>query len=142
MRRDMADYLEGVGARLLDLRRAHQLSQEDAAHRVGVAVKTWRNWEGGLRAPYESNWRKVKEGFDLTDEQVTALRGSAPTPLGLGVESTPVGDSQLDRVERRLDLLIELVMQLLGAEADRALSEAEARLHERGQDPPDAAQAA
>ena len=49
-RRQMADFARGQ--RLRELREKRMLSQEDAAHEIGVSVKTVRTWEkgGGIRA--------------------------------------------------------------------------------------------
>jgi DNA-binding XRE family transcriptional regulator len=83
MRREMATYQEGVGRRLKALRQSSKATQEDAAHIAGVSLTTWRNWERGLRAPYERNWRKLQAGFKLTDEQVAAIRGPGAPPCAV-----------------------------------------------------------
>ncbi len=51
----MTEHRRAIGQRLLELRKGQGWNQEDAAHHVGVAVKTWQNWERGLRAPYDQN---------------------------------------------------------------------------------------
>jgi transcriptional regulator with XRE-family HTH domain len=49
LRQQMADFARAE--RLRDLRDARHLSQEDAAHEIGVSVKSLRAWEkgGGIR---------------------------------------------------------------------------------------------
>lgn len=84
MQREMADHRAAVGQRLKTLRKSRRLSQEDAAHKAGVSLTTWRNWERGLRSPYERNWRKLTDGFELTEEEIASVRGTPPEPLGLG----------------------------------------------------------
>lgn len=71
--------------RLRHLRESRNMSQEDAAHLVGVAVKTWHNWESGKRTPYESNWQRIADSFEV---DVQPIRGRPPTPLGLGAGET------------------------------------------------------
>lgn len=115
MRREMADYQRGVGQRLKALRQSRQASQETAAHMAGVSTTTWRNWERGLRAPYERNWRKLAEGFELTDVAVAAIRGEPPTPLGLSNNGDgPIEEvlSLLRAVDARLGRLEELLSDL------------------------------
>lgn len=110
MRREMATYQHGVGRRLKALRQAKTATQEDAAQIADVSLTTWRNWERGLRAPYERNWRKLQAGFELTDDQVAAIRGTPPTPLGLGAESQVTeGEQQILSV---LDDIIERLERL------------------------------
>lgn len=89
--RDMEDYRAGVGLRLRELRESRNMSQEDAAHLVGVAVKTWHNWESGKRTPYESNWQRIADSFDVN---VQPIRGTPPSPLSLGDEP----DVQVERL--------------------------------------------
>ncbi len=44
-RQQMADYARGE--RLKELREAKHLSQEEAAHQIGVSTKAYRTWEKG-----------------------------------------------------------------------------------------------
>lgn len=106
MRREMASYQQGVGQRLKALRKSKGWNQEDAAHAVGISLTTWRNWERGIRAPYERNWAKIGQAFDLDDAKVAGVRGQPPTPLALGQNET--GD-QLDRIEQMLTEVLELL---------------------------------
>lgn len=111
MMRAMEDYRAGVGARLLALRKSRNLSQEDAAHLVGVGVKTWHNWESGKRSPYESNWRRIAEAFEI---DVQPIRGTPPAPLGLDLPEDN-GDiaAQLQEIRSELAELREQHAQLL-----------------------------
>lgn len=119
MRRQMSEYQEGVGKRLLTLRKQKGWNQEDAAHHVGVSLKTWRNWERGLRAPYERNWTNIQNAFELAS--LDELRGSPPSPLALGDDETR-GD-QLDRIEEKLDDALALGRQIIGLIAQATTEE-------------------
>lgn len=87
------NYREGVGHRLRLLRERRNMSQEDAAHLAGVAVKTWHNWETGKRSPYESSWQRIGASFDVDTRE---LRGKIPE----------LDSSQLDRIEEKLDRIL------------------------------------
>lgn len=41
------------------LRLALELSQEQAAHRVGVTLGAWRSWEAGVNSPRRSQLEKI-----------------------------------------------------------------------------------
>lgn len=124
MRRQMSDYQRGVGQRLKDLRISKQASQEAAARIADVSTTTWRNWERGLRAPYERNWQKIKDGFELADDDIGELRGTPPTPLGL--ERDESGEvlvllrrqnELLENVAEALATLTQLALEGLPSEA-------------------------
>jgi transcriptional regulator with XRE-family HTH domain len=112
--RQMQEHREDVGRRLRDLRKARGLNQEDAAHAVGVAVKTWSNWERGRTAPYDSNWKRIGQAFDV--DPVT-LQGTPPTPLGLGGDSGDI-ESRVASMEDRLAGLIEMQNSLLARQSE------------------------
>lgn len=108
IRRAMSDYQEGVGRRLFALRKSRDLSQEDAAHLVGVGVKTWHLWERGKTAPYDQNWRKIGEAFNVDTAE---LRGTPPAPLALG-DGEGDGPDQLDRIEADVSVLRDELAEL------------------------------
>lgn len=103
IRRAVEEHRRQQGQRLLALRQSKGWSQEDAAHRVAVAVKTWSNWERGITNPYESNWRKIEEAFSV---DAALVKGMIPSPLALdapsGLDLSGVLE-RLDRIEARLD---------------------------------------
>lgn len=125
IRREVEDYRKEVGRRLLDLRKRRGLSQEDAAHAVGVSAKTWGDWERGKRTPYDSNWKKIGEAFKVDPSEIA---GRPPSPLGLAPDPD-TGQSQLDRIERKLDQLLAGQLQLAGSQAE---FEEQLRSMERG----------
>lgn len=77
--REMEAQRRRLGERLRDLRKGRGWSQEDAAHAVGVGVKTWHTWEAGKRTPYDSNLRKIGAAFDVDPSSLM----DRPAPLGL-----------------------------------------------------------
>ena len=131
--REMEEHRKVVGQRLRDLRKQHGMNQEDAAHAVGVAVKTWSNWERGATAPYDSNWKKIGDTFGVDPASII---GTPPAPLGLG--HNPAGnpgetpdsdlsqqvadlqnqvdaqDAKLDEMNAKLDRLLEFVDSVNG----------------------------
>lgn len=87
---EMADFDEAAGERLRTAREKLNLSQFEAAHRLGVSDKTLGKWERAQATPRASNWRKIEEVYDVTVEEI---RGE-PEP------------AQLDRIERMLEQLL------------------------------------
>lgn len=95
----MAIRKEAVASKLAELREQHDLSQEQAAARVGITHRQWQRWEHGESVPYPRNLDAIaaRFGFDVSEffdqEDMPALR-AAP-------------DNQLDRIEGKLDMLID-----------------------------------
>lgn len=75
LQRQMADYLKAQGDRLRAARKSLGLSQEDAAHLIGVTVAAYGAWERGESEPRDRNWRKIEERLKVTAEEV---RGEPP----------------------------------------------------------------
>lgn len=73
----MADVARGK--RLKDLRDAKHLSQETAAHRIGVSVKTIRAWEkgGGIKWP---NAMRAGEEYGVDPESLVTREAEAGEP--------------------------------------------------------------
>lgn len=105
LRRVVEEHRQAVGARLRSLRKAHGWSQEEAAYRVGVTLKTWGDWERGKRDPYDGNWKKIGEAFEVDPADV---RGTPVSPLALGA---PTERSLNDDLSSRLDRLEEIAQQ-------------------------------
>lgn len=147
--REMEAHRKRMGQQLLGLRKARGWNQEDAAHNVGVSVKTWRLWERGKTTPYDSNLRRIGTAFEIDP---AVLLESKPVPLGLG-ESGTIAHEWADRIEAQLTgvvVKLDEVLERLGDrdefdEAARAMlkqveefaDEAERRrAKERGDEPP------
>ena len=61
LERQMAEYLSAQGDRLRAARKVLGISQEDAAHLIGVSFKTYNSWENGHSEPRDKNWRRIEE---------------------------------------------------------------------------------
>lgn len=94
----MAAYTDEVGQRIRRAREANTtLSQENAAHKIGVSTKQYGRWERGLSTPRPANFERIAEvlGVDITD-----LRGEPPAITEHELAA------QLGRIERKLDALL------------------------------------
>jgi DNA-binding XRE family transcriptional regulator len=108
--RVVEDHRKAVGIRLRDLRKSHNMTQMDAAVAVGVELKTWGDWERGKRDPYDSNWRKIGETFEVDP---AVIRGTLPAPLGLGAR-----EDQVEQIETQLTAQTRVLEQITAALAD------------------------
>lgn len=66
----MADVARGE--RIKQLRKARHWSQETAAHRIGVSVKTVRAWEKGGRIKW-ANAKRAGEELDVDPESLVSV---------------------------------------------------------------------
>jgi len=102
-----------LGHHLRRLRERSGLSQEDAAHRVGVSLGGYRAWEHG-RVPRPGNRRRLAALFSVPvgelESYMVSLRDKAPEP------------ARLDRIEAKLDAVIELLAPMLAEDAATTLS--------------------
>ncbi len=88
-----------IPARLLQLRKERALSQEEAAHLMGVTVRAWQRWERGESVPYQRNLARVHEVFgvpveDFYDPTDAQFEGAA--------ERLERIESSLERIEALL----------------------------------------
>lgn len=100
-----------IGERLEQLRKAHGLTQESAAHRVGVSNRQWQRWEAGAE-PRGSSLTQIANSFDISISEL--VEGMAPR-------------SQLDRIEERLEDIYALLTEWQPAtsrEAAKAVGQA------------------
>lgn len=95
---EMALRREKVMERLLELRERHGLSQEDAAHKVGITTRQWQRWETGESMPYPRNLDAVASRFGIS------VADFFDEPADISVD---VG--QLDRIESKLDEILSLL---------------------------------
>ena len=94
---EMALRQEKVSERLRELRERNGLSQEDAARKVGITHRQWQRWESGDSMPYPRSLDMVASTFGIS----VAEFFDPPEPT--------VDQSQLDRIEGKLDQLLALV---------------------------------
>lgn len=93
-----------IGERLRALRKAHALSQEAAAHKVGASYRQWQRWEAGETEPRASNVAQISAAFEVS---VAELVGPGP-------------QSQLDRIEVAVSQLAAQLQDLRGETAATA----------------------
>lgn len=100
----MEEHRRAAGQRLAKIRDAAGLSQEELAGKAGLAVKTISRLETGRHDGRRSTIKRVAAalGVDVDD-----IIGPPPAPLGLGA-----GESQLDRIEAKLDRALSLLERL------------------------------
>lgn len=101
-----------VGQRIETLRRAHGLSQEAAAHEVGVTSRQWQRWASGESEPRASNLARISERFDVPASELIGAAAGEP--------------KQLDRIERRLedlDAKLDQIINLMRLEPDQVAME-------------------
>lgn len=95
----MDDYRREAGKRLMRLREARRLSQEDLAHLAKLSVKTISRFENGRHDGRRSTVERLATALNVTADE---LMGMPPVPLALGDEET-----QLDRIEAKLDKILD-----------------------------------
>lgn len=97
--RQMAAYTEDVGRRIRRARESNRpdLSQEAAAHEVGVSVKQYGRWERGESSPRADKWERLAEVLGVP---VVEIRGELPAVAEHELRI------QLGRLEVKLDALL------------------------------------
>lgn len=112
-RRQMADYARGE--RLRELRDSRHLSQEEAAHEIGVSVKTLRAWEKGSGIRW-GNAKSVAKFYGVEPESLVEREpGATPDLMSDLSPSDPQLSARFDRLE---EMLVELAADVadLGTE--------------------------
>lgn len=95
----MAAYSADVGRRMREARTRNRpdLSQEAAAHEIGVSSKQYGRWETGKSQPRAANWAKIAEVLQVA---VDDLRGKPPIAPEQELRD------QLDRIETTQDKIL------------------------------------
>jgi transcriptional regulator with XRE-family HTH domain len=96
---EMALRQEKVSERLRELRERNGLSQEDAARKVGITHRQWQRWESGDSMPYPRSLDMVASTFGIS----VAEFFDPAEPV--------VDQSQLDRIEAKLDQVLAILKQ-------------------------------
>lgn len=99
-RQQMADYARGQQLRAL--RNERHLSQEDAAHQIGVSTKALRTWEKGGKI----KWPNAKAAGAFYGVDPESLVTREPGDLSLKL-ATDAPDDQLARIEAMLGSIDE-----------------------------------
>jgi DNA-binding XRE family transcriptional regulator len=97
--RQMASLRRRRGQRIREARERNrpELSQEDAAHEMGVSVKTIGRWERGESQPRDKQWEPLARMLKVGVED---LRGQPPIAPEAELKA------QLDRIEANQQLLL------------------------------------
>ena len=92
----MEEHRKQAGLRLVQLREAKGLGQEDLAHLAGISAKTISRFENGRHDGRRSTVRALAKALKVNEHDII---GPPPEPLGMG-------ETQLDRIEAKLDVLL------------------------------------
>ncbi len=98
---EMAFRRERFVERLIELREAAGLTQEQAAHLIGVTYRQLQRWEAGESMPYPQNMAKIADAFAVT---VAEFFGEEPLRPRLSVTIAQL-QGEVDGLNRRLAAL-------------------------------------
>lgn len=98
-----------LAKRLEELRQAHGLSQEAAAHKAGVSNRQWQRWEAGESEPRGASLSRISDGFDVAIGELLGDDAHNRTPLAR-IEDALEGQAQrLDALEASVSQLVALL---------------------------------
>lgn len=109
----MEEHRKQAGTRLAELRDAAGLNQEELAHLAGISVKTVSRFENGRHDGRRSTVRAIAKALKVNEHDII---GEPPPVLGMG-------ESQLDRIEKKLDDLLALATPQSPAEVAEAAAQ-------------------
>lgn len=109
---EMALRKEMLAARLEELRESNNLTQENAAAKVGVTLRQWQRWEAGESVPYPRNLDVIASRFGIT--------------VGEFFDETPRAQLS-DRLDDLQEQVADLTSRLAALEFERELADAAAR---------------
>ena len=95
----MADFARGE--QLVLLRERRHLSQEEAAHQIGVSAKSLRGWEHGKAIRWE-NAKRVARFYKVKAEELVSREVAVVSDLDLRAD-------QIDRIEEKLDEILRIL---------------------------------
>jgi transcriptional regulator with XRE-family HTH domain len=99
------------GQRIAQLRKRRRLTQQAMAERLQIAYRTYQTWEAGTM-PEWHNLEKLATALGVRAEHI------------IGEDEVPADVTQLDRIEAKLDALLDL----LTPSADESAAAFEAEL--------------
>lgn len=108
--RQMAEYMQAAGERIRAAREAKFRTRAKAQDETGIQEKQWYRLEHGLTDPTPDNWERIAEVLEV---DLATLRADPPKML----DPESAYQAQLDRIEQKLDELLERIKQ--PAEAPR-----------------------
>jgi len=95
----MALRRERIVERLVELRVARGLTQEQAAHRIQISNRQYQRWEAGESTPHPNNLDRIAESYEMSIDE---FLGEAPS--GSRDERLTELERRLAAVERRIGL--------------------------------------
>jgi transcriptional regulator with XRE-family HTH domain len=95
-----------LSARIRSRRRALGVSQEDAAGRTGVTLRTWQRWESGATKGHVLHLPTIARALETTSEW---LLGTAEA----GADREESGDFALERRLRRIEATQTAILRAL-----------------------------
>jgi transcriptional regulator with XRE-family HTH domain len=98
---------DGFAARVALLRRERQLTQPQLAELAGVSLRQIQRWEAGEDVPHPRNLRGLAAALGVE-------------PHELAEQGLATRQDQLDRIEAKLDRLIESLAPKLDRSTDAA----------------------
>lgn len=119
----MADHARGEN--FVRLRKARHLSQESAAHQLGVSVQTIRAWERGKGIRWE-NAKRAADFYDVEPDELVDRELTVPQELD---------PDQLNRIEQKLDRVLKRMEELEAEQVEHEVASAldEDREPQRGE---------
>lgn len=110
------------GQRLAQMRKLRRLTQQQMCEKLGVAYRTYQTWEAGTM-PEWPNVEKIATFFEIRPEDWI---GEDDIVLSAAKPGEP---TQLDRIEAKLDRLLELLGDgdIAGPFVESIVSELESR---------------
>lgn len=97
----MALQNQEIGARLRELRRGRP--QTAVADALEVSERAYQNWEAGDAKPSYRNLQRLAEFYGVGEDYILTGAPGAPPPETPDLSLAGAGESQLDRIERRLE---------------------------------------
>jgi transcriptional regulator with XRE-family HTH domain len=105
-----------IGERITALRRSRgNPPQEVVAQQLGVSYRSLQAWEAGDSKPSYRNLTKIAEFFGVTEEFILVGEENASSPRHM---------SQLDRIETKLEAVLQAITQLGERVAEAELRQA------------------
>lgn len=111
MARQRREEAKRIGARIAVLRDRSHLTQEAAAAKLKVGVRTYQTWEAGDATPRWQNYERLAKLYGVAVEDIlgsTSLNGSqaeaAPPALAEIQATLEEISARLERLERRRPL--------------------------------------
>lgn len=123
-----------LSARLRARRKALGITQDDAARRVGVKLRTWQRWEKGDTRASLTLLPDLAKALETTPEELLGVGSSGELPRGL--EDMALED-RLAAIERTQAAVLEALrgLQATLADPDAVLRAADELLREERREP-------